>query len=151
MADNRFYLYCPVCKSVFFIGKCVGDENIYLPVDEDTIEGQLEKLKWIREMYAWLSYHFAECYEHDRFYKGLVFEIRTEFDDKVEEAFKKQEEKINNALANDLLNSEKDKKKKVIEDYVESMKKMFDKEKACEEEYYSLDEKINNALKNYSK
>lgn len=77
MADNRIYLYCPVCKEYYSIGKCLYDSNIYLPVTTDE-----EVKKYSEGTYGWMSKHFTDCYG-DRFYKGEIFKVLTEYDERI--------------------------------------------------------------------
>lgn len=82
MADNRFYLYCSKCKDIFFIGKCLHDCGIYhVQTDYSVV---------LEEIYSWMKKHLEECYG-DRFYKGEIFKVLTEYDKRVEKAMRKNE------------------------------------------------------------
>jgi len=78
MADNRIYLYCPVCKEYTRIGKVLYDCNIYTPTDND----ETKELQWHRDTFKWMSEHFLKCYG-DRFYAGKLFEVITEYDERI--------------------------------------------------------------------
>ena len=77
MANNRFYLYCPKCKDIYFIGKCMGFCEIYHVIGYK---------KALTEIYGWMTNHLQDCYGYDSFYKGEVFKVLTEYDKRVDNA-----------------------------------------------------------------
>lgn len=71
MANNRYYLTCPVCSDQFFFGKSLGG-GIYFP--------NLDEENHLQNSFDWLWYHMTSCHQ-DEFKGGTLFTIESEYQD----------------------------------------------------------------------
>lgn len=93
MANNRYYMKCPVCNGEQFIGKSLGNGiyNVrmfqgkwYKP--EDVVSGHFEPVmqendadaQVLNELYDWMWKHMMECHK-DEFKGGELFKVVSEY------------------------------------------------------------------------
>lgn len=90
MANNRYYLKCPVCGKDQFMGKSLGDGiynmrayqgKIYHPGEpikphRDIAEADAEVLN---EIYDWMWEHMMGCHK-DEFKSGKLFEVISDYE-----------------------------------------------------------------------
>lgn len=70
MANNRYFLHCPVCHDTYGIGKSLG-EGIYRHDGRDREFGE--------EMLGFMWDHLLGCQPEGEWAKGSVFDMLTEY------------------------------------------------------------------------
>lgn len=94
MANNRYYIKCPVCSKEQFLGKSLGagiynmrsyQGKWYAPGeplkphrDEKGADAEV-----LNEVYDWMWEHLMQCHK-DEFKGGELFKVVSEYDEKVE-------------------------------------------------------------------
>lgn len=66
MANQRYYITCPVCRKVIILGKSLGG-GIYQTTDNDKLES----------IYDWMWKHMISCHE-DETREGILFTIESD-------------------------------------------------------------------------
>lgn len=79
MANNRYYLYCPICKSALFMGSSFADGVTSWIADTDE-----EQSEFLEEIYSWMWEHILDC-RHDFMFKGEIFKVLTEYDKRIKD------------------------------------------------------------------
>lgn len=87
MANQRYFITCPVCRDKIYMGKSIGNgiynmspyNGVYKPgeafkpkVDPDTAYA-----KFLEDCYSWMWTHMMECYK-DETKDGILFTINSD-------------------------------------------------------------------------
>lgn len=71
MANNRYYLKCPVCSDQFYFGKSLGN-GLYLRSNYE---------EHLQETYDWIWEHLTDCHR-DEMAHDTLFTIESEYQTK---------------------------------------------------------------------